>query len=59
MDALPDAAQLDRLAAQFAPVALEADVSALPENERQALALIIDASRLMDAIYLRHVWLGN
>jgi len=46
-------------AARFAPVDITADVSTLPENERQALAKIIEAARVMDALFLRQVWSGN
>jgi hypothetical protein len=43
----------------FAPVDIGADLSALPESERQALAHIIDAARVMDGIFLEQVWAGN
>ncbi len=56
---LPDAAKLERLAARLAPVDLTADVSALPAGERAALARLIEASKLMDALFLRQVWAGN
>jgi hypothetical protein len=56
---LPDAAKLERLAARLAPVDLTADVSALPAGERAALARLIEASKLMDAVFLRQVWAGN
>ena len=44
---------------RFAPVDLGADVAGLPANERQALARIVEAARLMDALFLRQVWAGN
>ena len=43
----------------FAPVEIGADVSALPPSERAALARIIDAARVMDALFLEQVWAGN
>jgi hypothetical protein len=55
----PDAATLERLAARLAPVDLTADVAALPAGERLALARLIEASKLMDALFLRQVWAGN
>jgi hypothetical protein len=58
----PDRAALQRLqtmTARFAPVAITADVAALPANERQALAKIVAAARYMDAIFLRQTWSGN
>jgi hypothetical protein len=45
--------------ARFAPVDLAADVSALPESERRALAKLVEAARVFDALYLRQVWEGN
>jgi hypothetical protein len=56
---LPDAATLNKLAARLAPVDLTVDISALPPNERAALAEIIAASQMMDALFLRQAWAGN
>ena len=33
--------------------------SALPANERRALAKMVEAAQLMDALFLRQVWAGN
>ena len=43
----------------FAPVDIGADLSALPDSERQALAHIVEAARVMDGIFLEQVWAGN
>ena len=43
----------------FAPVDIGADISSLPRSERTALARIIDAARVMDALFLEQVWAGN
>jgi hypothetical protein len=40
-------------------VELKADISGLPANERQALAKIVKAAEVMDALFLRQVWAGN
>jgi len=56
---MPGAQQLETMAARFAPVDLGADVSGLPANERQALARMVDAARLFDALFQRQVWAGN
>ena len=56
--AFPDASTLEKQNARFAPTKLEVDLSALPAPEKAALARIIDASRLIDAIYLRQTWAG-
>ncbi|HET7220405.1 MAG TPA: hypothetical protein VFJ02_20265 [Vicinamibacterales bacterium] len=45
--------------ARFAPADIRADVSALPENERQALDKLVVAARVMDALFLKQVWAGN
>jgi hypothetical protein len=55
----PDAAQLETMAARFAPVDIGADLRALPPNERQALARLIEAARIVDALFLRQAWAGN
>ena len=55
----PTVDQLKTMTARFAPVDLSADVSKLPANERQALAKLVDAARVMDTLFLRQVWAGN
>jgi hypothetical protein len=57
--AFPDAAVLRRAEARYAPVELRADVSRLPDSERVALAKLVQASRIVDALFLRQVWAGN
>jgi hypothetical protein len=52
-------AELQRMTARFAPADIGADLSALPKSEREALARLIDAARVMDALFLRQVWAGN
>jgi hypothetical protein len=49
----------DLISARFAPVEIGADISALPVSEVQALAHLLDAARIMDALFLRQVWAGN
>jgi hypothetical protein len=53
------AADLQRKTARFAPTDLKADLSALPANEREALAHLVRAAQVMDALFLRQVWSGN
>jgi len=52
----PDAAQLKRMSARFAPVDLKVDLSKLPDNERRALAKMVQAAQLMDTLFLRQAW---
>ncbi len=56
---MPTLAELQKMTARFAPADIGADLSALPNNERDALARLVDASRIMDALFLRQVWAGN
>jgi hypothetical protein len=56
---LPDAAELHRQTARFAPVDLKVDVSKLPDNEKRALAKMIQAARFMDTIFMSQYWAGN
>src|SRR3954471_13247538 len=56
---MPTLAELQKMTARFAPADIGADISALPKNERQALARLVDAARIMDALFLRQVWAGN
>ncbi len=57
--AFPDAAALRRAGARFVPVDLKVDLSGLPPGERAALAKLVEAARIMDALFLRQVWPGN
>jgi hypothetical protein len=56
---IPDLAELRRMTARFAPVDIGADLSRLPDGERRALGKLVEAARLMDALFLRQVWSGN
>ena len=53
------ATELRTMTARFAPADIGADISALPAGERQALARLVEAARLMDSLFLRQVWAGN
>jgi hypothetical protein len=53
------AADLQQQTARFAPTDLTADISALPANEREALAHMVRAAQVMDALFLEQVWAGN
>jgi hypothetical protein len=56
---IPTAADLRTMTARFAPAEIGADLSDLPANERRALARLVEAARIMDALFLRQVWSGN
>jgi len=50
---------IDKRVAQFAPTPLNADLSALTAEDRQVLDKLVEASKLMNEIYLRQAWTGN
>jgi len=47
------------MAARFAPTDITADVSKLSPPDRQVLAKLVEASRIVDALFLRQAWSGN
>ena len=51
----PDEAKLKQMTARFAPVDINVDLSPLPANERLALHKLIDAAKIIDALFLRQV----
>ncbi len=56
---LPEVQRLNAMSARFAPVDIRVDLSGLPANERQALAHLVRAARITDALFLRQIWAGN
>jgi hypothetical protein len=56
---VPDAAELRRMAARFAPTEYRVDLSSLSAGDRRALVPLIQATRLVDSIYLEQKWSGN
>src|SRR5437879_5205430 len=57
--ALPDATKLQQMAARFEPTRIGADLSKLSDADRRVLAKLIEASKIIDALFLRQVWAGN
>ena len=56
---VPELRELKMMTARFAPTQLTADIGALPPNERRALAKLVEAGKMMDALFLRQTWAGN
>ncbi len=56
---IPDLAQLEKMTARFAPTELRADISKLAPRDRQALVKLIEASRILNDIFLQQLWSGN
>jgi hypothetical protein len=50
---------IERMAARFAPTDITADLSRLTDDERAVLARLVQASKIIDALFLRQVWAGN
>ena len=56
---VPETVKLQQMTARFAPTEIAADVSRLSSSDRQVLAKLVEASRIIDALFLRQVWAGN
>lgn len=56
---LPNAAQLKKAAARYAPVELKADLSGFSKDDRIVLADLVEASRVMDGIFRDQFWGKN
>src|ERR1051325_4092853 len=52
-------AELNEKIERFAPTVVTADTSSLAPRDRQALAKVIEAAKLLDPLFLRQVWSGN
>ena len=55
----PAVSDLQQKTARFAVTDLSADITALPPDERDALAHLVRAAQVMDALFLEQVWSGN
>ena len=55
----PEVQRLNAMSARLAPVNVRVDLSGLPENERRALAHLVRAARITDALFMRQTWAGN
>jgi hypothetical protein len=57
--ASPDAAELNKMAARFAPTKLVVDTSALSAGDRQALVKLIEAAHIVNTLFMRQFWSGD
>lgn len=57
--AVPNLAELNRMIARFAPAELRVDTSKLAPGDQQALAKLIEATRVLDGLFLAQRWSGN
>ena len=56
---LPGTAQLQTMAARFAPTPLRVDTSKLSPGDEKAMAKLIQAARILNDIFLQQFWSGN
>jgi hypothetical protein len=59
MAATPNAQELKRLSARFAPVPLRVDISKLSGGDKRALSKLVEAARVVDHLFLQQLWSGN
>ncbi|HEV8144838.1 MAG TPA: hypothetical protein VGP79_00580, partial [Bryobacteraceae bacterium] len=57
--AVPDLAELNRMIARFAPAQIRVDTSGLAPGDREALAKILEAARVIDDLFVTQLWSGN
>ena len=56
---VPQTANLQKMAARFAPTEISADVSKLAPADRQVLVKLVEAATIVDSLFLKQVWSGN
>src|SRR5207245_5411345 len=56
---VPDTQKRQQMTARFAPTEIGVDLSKLSEGDRRVLAKLVEASKIVDALFLRQVWAGN
>src|SRR5258708_35849238 len=58
-NAFPNADELNQMAARFAPVRLEVDISSLSAADKKALARLIEAGRIVNPLFMQQFWSGD
>ncbi|HEX4347374.1 MAG TPA: hypothetical protein VHZ73_07360 [Vicinamibacterales bacterium] len=56
---VPTTANLQTMTARFAPTDITVDLSHLSVGDRRVLAKLVEASKILDSLFLRQVWSGN
>lgn len=56
---VPDLAQLQKMAARFAPTPMRVDTSKLSSGDQKALVKLIEASRILNEIFMQQLWSGS
>src|SRR5579872_1335157 len=57
--AVPDLNELNRMIARYAPAELRVDTSHLSPGDKQALAKLVEAAKVIDDIFVTQLWSGN
>ena len=55
----PDLAQLQKMTDRFAPTPIRVETWKLSAGDRQALIKLIEASRILNDIFMKQLWSGN
>jgi hypothetical protein len=55
----PDVDELNRMAARFAPVPLNVDLSGLSAGDKKALAKLVEAGHIVNHLFMQQLWSGN
>ncbi len=55
----PDLVQLQKMSARFAPTPIRVDVSKLSAGDRNALVKLIEASRILNEVFMHQYWSGD
>jgi hypothetical protein len=56
---VPGLVRLNEMTARFTPTPLRVDISNLSSGDRQALVKLIEASRILNDVFLQQYWSGN
>jgi len=55
----PNLAELEKMTSRFASTPLRVDASTLTVGDRQALVKLVQATRVLDQVFMRQLWSGN
>lgn len=56
---IPDLPELKAMAARFAPTPLKVDTSSLSAGDRKALEKLVEAAKIVNAVFMRQFWSGD
>src|SRR5437660_6695376 len=56
---IPNLDELNRMIARFAPAEITADTSKLAAGDKQALAKLLEAARVINDIFITQLWSGS